>query len=104
MTFKAKRCASNVPNPALGEDCAWTRHLNDDLRKYGRGGVVAVSLTLVSAGEDVVVEALRAVASADPATSHSDGRALSGIGILSWSISRSAGTRILSVWLSEESL
>ena len=85
-------------SPVTERDIAETRRLNNELRQHGRGGVVAVSLSLVAAGESAVVTVLKAIAA--QALSSNGLNDFGRAGGFVWAVVSSVdGTRILAVWL-----
>ena len=92
-------------NAARDPDNARRRRSNDELRVYGRGGIVTVSLAIASAGEEVIVQATQAVARAAVVENDdaSRGTADATFGSLNWSILTADGRlRVLAIWLSGE--
>lgn len=88
-------------NAAIEPDKARRRRLNDELRVHGRGGVITVSISIASGGDEAIVIALKAAAAS---ALHADqegssGMVLSQIGPVRWSIMTAKGVRILAIWL-----
>lgn len=89
-----------MENAALEPDKAERRHLSDELRVRGRGGIIAVSISIAAAGEQAITSVLRQIASAPADEGCATGQVYTEIGVARWEVCTVAHrVQVLTVWL-----